>query len=73
MKMMVVTDKSGKVVATYRPPAKPAKEDPAFQFRALPGQSVHELDLPAEYGKIESAEELHQRIAEHIKKEKKKS
>ena len=73
MKMMVVTDKSGKVVATYRPPEKPAKEDPVFQFHARPGQAVHELDLPAEYGKIESAEELHQRIAEHIKKGKKKS
>jgi hypothetical protein len=68
MKMMVVTDKSGKVVATYRPPEKPAKKDPVVQFRALPGQSVHELDLPAEYGQIESAEELHQRIAKHMKK-----
>jgi hypothetical protein len=71
MKIMVVTDKSGKVVATYQPPTKPAKGDPVFQFHAGPGQSVHELDLAAEYDKIESAEELHQRIAEHIKKGKK--
>jgi hypothetical protein len=67
MKMMVVTDKSGKVVATYRPPEKPAKADPVFQFHAGPDQSVHELELPAEYGQIESAEELRQRIAEHMK------
>ena len=67
MKILVVTHKSGKVVATYRPPEKPRKEDPVFQFRALPDQSVHELELPAEYGQIESAEELHRRIGEHLK------
>ncbi len=67
MKIMVVTDKSGKVVATYRPPEKPGKDDPVFGFRALPDQFVHELELPAEYGQIESAEELHQRIGEHLK------
>jgi hypothetical protein len=70
MKMMVVTDKSGKVVATYRPPKKPGKDDPVFQFHALPDQSVHELELPAEYGKIESAEELHRRISEHLKSQR---
>jgi len=41
IKMMVVTDKSGKVVATYRLPEKPGKDSPVFQFHALPGQSVH--------------------------------
>jgi len=67
MKIMVVADKSGKVVATYQPPEKPADDDPVFQFHAGPDQSVHELELPGEYGQIESAEELHRRIAEHIK------
>ncbi len=70
IKMMVVTDKSGNVAATYRPPEKPGKDDPVFQFHALPDQSVHELELPAEYGKIKSAEELHRRIGEHLKSQR---
>jgi hypothetical protein len=70
MKMIVVTDKSGKVAATYRPPERPGKDDPVFLFHALPGQSIHELELPAEYGQYESAEELHRRIGEHLKSQR---
>ena len=70
MKMIVVTDKSGNVAATYRPPEKPDKDDPVFQFHALPGQSIHELELPAEYGQVETAEELHRRIGEHLKSQR---
>jgi hypothetical protein len=68
MKIIVLTDKSGKVAATFRPPEKkPGKDKPVFKFNALPDQTVHELDLPAEYGQIESADELHRRIGEHLK------
>lgn len=70
MKILVVTDKSGKVAATYRPPEKPVKDAPVFQLHALPGQSLHELELPAEYRQIESAEELHRRIGEHLKSQR---
>jgi hypothetical protein len=70
MKMEVVTDKSGKVIATYQPPAHPGKDDPVFHIGAGPDQTVHEVDVPSEFAKIESAAELYRRLGEHLKRDK---
>jgi hypothetical protein len=68
MKMTVIADKSGKVISTYMHPERPGKDDPTLHISGGPGHTVHELDLPADYEKIKSAEELHSRVGEHLKK-----
>ena len=64
MKIFVVTDAKGQVIASspmmsgrYSPDA-PASGRPT----ALRGQHVHEIDVPPELQGIESAAELHQRL-----------
>jgi hypothetical protein len=68
MKMEVLTDKSGNVVATYQPPEQPGKDDPVFHIGAGPDQALHEVDVPSKLASIESAEELHRRLAQHLKR-----
>lgn len=65
--MTVVTNESGDVVSTYRPPERPGENDPVLHIHAGPGYEVQEVDLPETYGQIESPEELHTRVAEHLK------
>jgi hypothetical protein len=72
MKMTVIADKSGNVVSTYSHPAKRGKNDPVLQIHGGPGHTVHEIDVPAEYEKIKSAEELHRVVGEHLKGSSKK-
>jgi hypothetical protein len=69
MKMTVITDKKGAVVATYRH-EEYKKGQARFRLNALAGQSIHEIDMPAELEKITSAKELHSRLKEHLKKRK---
>jgi hypothetical protein len=68
MKMTVITDKSGKVISTYMHPNRPGKNDPTLHIYGGPEHTTHELDMPAEYEKIEPADELHRRVGEHLKK-----
>jgi hypothetical protein len=68
MKMTVIADKSGKVISTYMHPERPGKDDPTLHISGGPGHTVHELDVPADFEKIKSAEELHSRVGEHLKK-----
>jgi hypothetical protein len=68
MKITVVVDKNGNVVGTYRPEAPTKDGGPTLQLRAGPGQTVHQLDLPVEYEKVASSDELHRRLGEHLKK-----
>jgi hypothetical protein len=68
MKMTVIADKSGKVISTYMHPERPGKDDPTLHISGGPGHTVHELDVPADLKKIKSAEELHSRVGEHLKK-----
>jgi hypothetical protein len=68
MKMTVIADKDGKVISTYRQPKKPGQNDPTFQLHGGPDHTIHELELPSEYEKIEPVEELHRRLGEHLKK-----
>jgi hypothetical protein len=67
MKMTVITDKNGNVIATYRKPEKVPKGHPTMQLHGAADHTVHELDLPAEFEGIVSAKELHQRLGEHLK------
>jgi hypothetical protein len=70
MKMTVITDKNGHVVATYRQPTEKASREgqPVLRLHGGPDQTVHELDLPSEFEKVASADELHTRLREHLKK-----
>jgi hypothetical protein len=70
MKMVVVTNKAGEVISTYRPAKNPGKDDPSFGIHGGPGHEVHELEMPDEYWEIESAEELHRRVGEHLKSQR---
>jgi hypothetical protein len=67
MKITVIADKKGQVVGTYRHPAHVAKDQPTLQIHGAADHTVHELDLPSEFEKVSSAEELHRRLAEHLK------
>jgi hypothetical protein len=67
MKAYVITDKAGKVVAHVRetqPGSGPAPGRPT----ALPGQTVHEIELPRELSAIQSVHELHQALEKHLGK-----
>jgi hypothetical protein len=66
MKMTVITDKSGKVISTYRPPENPGEDDPIVQIGGGPDHHVHELDVPDEFRTIEDPEELHRRAGEYL-------
>jgi hypothetical protein len=68
MKITVIADKNGHVVGTYRKPAEVRRGHPTFQIHGGPDHTVHELDLPDEYEKVASAEELHKRLREHLSK-----
>jgi hypothetical protein len=68
MNITVIADKDGHVVGTYRQPAQAPKDGPVFQIHGGPGHTVHRLELPAEFDKLESADELHRRLGEYIKK-----
>jgi hypothetical protein len=66
MKMTVIVDGGGKVISTYTHPEPAGENDPTLHIVGGPGHTVHELDVPSEYADIESAEELHGRVAEHL-------
>jgi hypothetical protein len=68
MKITVIADKDGHVVGTYRHPAQVHQDAPTLRIHGGPGHSVHELDLPAELENEASADELHRRLGEHLKK-----
>jgi hypothetical protein len=67
MKMTVITDKNGNVVATYRKPEKVPKGHPTLQLHGAAHHTIHELDLPAEFEGALPAKELHKRLGEHLK------
>jgi len=66
MNMTVIADKSGKVVSTYIHPERSGKDDPTLHIEGGPGHASHEIEVPADYEKIESIDELHRRVAEHL-------
>jgi hypothetical protein len=68
MKTTVITDKKGNVLATYRHPAQTPEGTPIFSLHGGTNDTVHELDLPSEFESIASADELHKRVKQYLKK-----
>ena len=70
MKITVLTDQDGKVLATVRhPEEKPKGPVPRFGLRAMaPGHKLHEFEMPSHMEKLQSAEELHRALKEHLSK-----
>jgi hypothetical protein len=50
---------------TYTHPEPAGEKSPTLHVVGGPGRTVHELDVPAEYADIESAEELRGPVAGH--------
>jgi hypothetical protein len=67
VKAYVVTDKAGKVVAHVRE-TKPGSGPAPGRPTALPGQTVHEIELPQELRTIQAVSELHQALEKHLGK-----
>ena len=67
MKITVIADKNGHILGTYRHPTQVPEGYPTFHIHGGAEHVVHELDLPPELENIASAEELHQRLNEHLK------
>lgn len=69
MKITVVTGRDGKVLATIRQPKGDLKGGPRFGFIARePGQKVYEIELPSNMEKMQSPEELHRALRDHLAK-----
>jgi len=63
MRRLVVTDKSGRIIATGPHPADYPNaaqgRNASFGFAALKGQTVHEIELPEHIKTIEHIRALH--------------
>jgi len=69
MKITVVTGRDGQVLATIRQPRGDSKGGPRFGFIARePGHKVHDIELPSHMEKMQSPEELHRALKEHLAK-----
>jgi len=67
MKITVLTGPDGNVLATLRQPTHELKGKVRFGFTAKdPGLKVYEIDLPGHLEHVESAEQLHLALKEHI-------
>ena len=72
MKMIVITE-NGKIQGfahgskADHSPRHAAKQDHAG-LHALPGQEMHEVEVPDELAKIEDGQELHDGLSKHMKK-----
>jgi len=70
MKISVLTGSGGRVLATIRHPEQKAGERPLPEtgLIAAPKQKLHEIELPRELEKIQSAEEFHRALRKHLSK-----
>jgi hypothetical protein len=72
MKIHVITDDKGEVIATVRHETHEAATGddiiPVGKPEALPGQTVHELELPEHLHQVKDPEELHQHLRDHLDK-----
>ena len=59
MRIFAVTDESGKVIATAQFPQKVKRGSPVGgRITPLPGQTVHQLNVPPSLCKIEKHEDI---------------
>jgi hypothetical protein len=59
MKRLVVSDNSGRIIATGPHPDEKPDGHVRYGFNALDGQQIHELELPEHIRSIEQVVELH--------------
>jgi hypothetical protein len=64
MKLHVITDAEGRIVATARTQHKRAKSTAEFLPIPLPGQQSREVDLPAEFDKVTDPVRLHDAVTQ---------
>ena len=61
-RMLVVTDAAGRIVAAAHPhDGKPSKMNVGIS--ALPGQEIHEVDIPEEVTRLKSGHDFHMAIS----------
>lgn len=61
-KMLVVTDAAGRILAAAHPPQdKPSKMN--IGISALPGQEIHEVEIPEELTRLKSGHEFHMALS----------
>lgn len=59
MRRLVVSDRSGRIVATCPHPEDLPETRGKFAFAALKGHDIHEVELPEHVRTIEHLEDLH--------------
>ena len=66
MRFTVITDSKGEIIATHRGHA--SKDNLQAGLRAGPNQTLHEIEVPDEFGDITEPGELHARVKSHMQK-----
>jgi len=77
MKLTVITDDRGELVGAMQGLARPPEatrgpqktEDFRAGLMAGPGQTMHELEVPDEFGKIADPDQFGERLIRHVRKE----
>lgn len=70
-RVIVVTDEAGEIIATAGIPeeqemeAQPPEGQESAGLKALPGQSIHEVEMPDDFFRHESAVDKHKWLAKH--------
>lgn len=64
MRITVVTDSTGRVLGTA--PVAETDSGPIVTLAAGPDQTLHQLDLPAEFESMESVDALHEALQRHL-------
>jgi len=59
VRISVLTDESGRIIATMRPVEQPGEGPAHLHMPARPGQKVHHVDLPEELRHLRSLASLH--------------
>ena len=67
MKIHVITDDKGNIVGTVHGIPGSHGDLPTAQPLPVPGQKVHEVELPKEMEGLRNAPELHKRLKEHLR------
>jgi hypothetical protein len=66
MKIYVITDDKGNIVATARNAAGSTGGITVVQPKPSPGQKVHHIELPKELEELKDAGQLHHQLQAHI-------
>ncbi len=67
MKIHVITDEKGNIIATVHGTFGSHGDVPTAKPIPLSGQKVQELELPKELEGLRNADQLHKRLKEHLR------